>query len=70
MNQIFARSGLPQSLVSDKGTQFINETVETCCKVLGLPHTATTAHSKEEYGPVERANKEDMRHLRAFILII
>ena len=27
----------------------------------------TTAHSKEENGMVERANKEVMRHLRAFV---
>ena len=67
LNQIFARSGVPQSLVSDKGTQFVNELMTAYCQMAGIHQRTTTANSKEENGLVERANKEVMRHLRAFV---
>ena len=61
LNGIFARLGIPQEMVSDRGTQFINELIAAYCKLVHV------AHSKEENGMVERANKEVMRHLRAFV---
>ena len=60
LNQIFARTGVPQSLLSDKGTQFVNELMEAYCQLAGIHQHTTTAHSKEENGLVERANKEVM----------
>jgi len=67
LNGIFARLGIPQEMVSDRGTQFINELIAAYCKLAHVDHIMTTAHSKEENGMVERANKEVMRHLRAFV---
>ena len=67
LNGIFARLGIPQEMVSDRDTQFINELIAAYCKLAKVDHIMTTAHSKEENGMVERANKEVMRHLRAFV---
>ena len=67
LNGIFARLGIPQEMVSDRGTQFINELITAYCKLARVDHIMTTFHSKEENGMVERANNEVMRRLRAFL---
>jgi hypothetical protein len=67
LTSVFARLGVPEEMVSDRGTQFINELIAAYCKLAKINHIMTTAHSKEENGMVERANKEVMRHLRAFV---
>mgnify|MGYP000847459154 CR=1 FL=1 len=61
------RYGEPIQILSDGGTQFVNETVQALCAMLQIDIIKTTAYSKEENGLVERANKEVLRHLRAFI---
>ena len=62
------RYGAPQALQSDKGSQFVNETIQELLKLVGSEHKTTLPDSKEENGIVERANKEVMRHLRAILL--
>jgi hypothetical protein len=54
-------------IVFDKGTQFVNDLVNEYNKLWGTDQIRTMAYSKEENAIVERANKEVMRHLRAFI---
>jgi len=63
-NQIF---GQPHQIVSDNGTQYCNEIIAELTSIWGVEHLRTVAHSHEENGMVERANKEVMRHLRALI---
>ncbi len=62
------RYGAPDKLRSDRGTQFVNDTITELLKLVGTEHVLTMAESKEENSIVERANKEVMRHLRAIIL--
>ena len=61
------RYGSPSEIRTDNGTQFINETVIDLIKIIGSRHSTSTAYSHEENALVERANKEVMRHLRAFL---
>jgi hypothetical protein len=61
------RYGTPAQIQSDGGTQFVNDTVQALCDLLGTQKITTVAYSKEENALVERSNKEVMRHLRAFI---
>lgn len=42
--------------------------VTELCKKLQVDTITSTPYSKEEKGIVERANKEVLRHLRAFIV--
>ena len=63
-NQIF---GQPYQIVSDNGTQYCNEIIDELITIWGAEHLRTVAHSHEENGIVERANKEILRHLRALI---
>jgi transposase InsO family protein len=62
------RYGQPSQILYDKGTQFVNGMVTELCKKLQVDTITSTPYSKEENGIVERANKEVLRHLRAFIV--
>jgi hypothetical protein len=65
--QHIGRYGQMSTLRSDRGTQFVNETIDQLMKLWGIRHEKTIAYSKEENSIVERANKEVMRHLRAIV---
>ena len=65
-----ARYGIPAYIQSDKGSQFGNEVISEVIKIMGTEHITTLPYSKEENSIVERANKEVMRHLRAFVFDI
>lgn len=62
-----SRYGQPLQILSDGGTQFLNETVKALCNLMKVDSIVATPYSKQENGMVERANKEVLRHLRAFI---
>lgn len=61
------RYGTPLQLLSDGGTQFLNDCVQLLNKTMNISYIQSTPHSKEENGLVERANKEVLRHIRAFV---
>ena len=56
--------GTPSQILTDNGTQFVNELVEELFKVFGVQHMTILAYFKEKNAIVERANKEVLRHLR------
>ena len=58
--------GVPVDIGSDGGSQFM-AVVDELIAIVGATHSVTLAHSHEESGIIERANKEIMRHLRAFM---
>ena len=62
-----SRYGQPLQILSDGGTQYLNETVKALCTMLQVNTIVATPYSKQENGMVERANKEVLRHLRAFV---
>jgi transposase InsO family protein len=61
------RFGTPIQIMTDGGTQFVNELWEAYCELLGTQKLESFPYSHEENGIVERANKEVMRHLRAIV---
>jgi transposase InsO family protein len=65
--QHVGRYGVPATVRSDRGSQFVNEILAELSSVLGTEQEFTTAYSKEENAIVERMNKEVMRHLRAIL---
>jgi hypothetical protein len=65
--QHFNRYGCPEDIRTDNSTQFINEQLAFVTKWWQVNHIRITPHSHEENGMVERANKEVLRHLRAFV---
>ena len=61
------RFGQPHQLISDNGPQFVNETIQALCDLIGTEHILTVPYSHEGNAIVERVNKEIMRHLRALV---
>ena len=61
------RNGVPNQILSDNGSQYVNNIIAEYTKLIGTEHITTTAYSHEENAIVERANKEVLRHLRAMI---
>jgi len=59
--------GCPNVIQMDNGPEFVNQVVTETMTLLGTQGAHVLAYSKEENAIVERANKEVMRHLRAFI---
>lgn len=57
----------PAQLVSDKGSQFMNDLVQDLIKQLGTEFVGTIPYSKEENSIVERANKEVTRYIRDYV---
>jgi transposase InsO family protein len=54
----------PLELVTDFGSQFVNQLLSHFNEMTGIKHHTTIPYSKEENGIVERANKEVNRHIR------
>jgi hypothetical protein len=66
-----ARALIDFIILSDRGTQFLNDMITRLIKEgISAFQRVTTAASKEENAVVERANKEVNRHLRAFVFNI
>ena len=65
--QHVGRYGIPSTIRSNRGSQFVNEIITQLIQLMHSDHAKTLAYSKEENAIVERANKEVMRHLRAII---
>ena len=54
----------PNEIMTDKGSQFMNETLTKFANLAGITHLSSIPYSKEENGIVERANKEVNRLIR------
>ena len=61
------RYGAPSYLLSDRGSQFVNEIISALTMIVGTQQLFSIAYSKEENAVVERGNKEVMKHLRGMI---
>jgi transposase InsO family protein len=51
-------------IVTDQGSQFMNQTLQSFATLTRVRHHGTMPYSKEENGIVERANKEVNRNIR------
>jgi hypothetical protein len=67
LHQHVGRYGLPHSIQSDRGKQFVNALISELFTAIGTKQKLTTAYSKQENAIVERANKEVLRHLNAIL---
>ena len=62
--QHFGRYGPPVEILTDKGSEYLNETIKQFLKSQFVKQTNTPiAHSHEQNSRVERVNKELKRHL-------
>ena len=66
-NRIYRYHGLPDSIVSDRGSQFISALWTRLCKRLGIQRRLSTAYHPESDGQTEEANKGIKQYLLSYI---
>ena len=66
LREVYRHRGLPTSIVSDRGTQFVSALWKCLCKRLGIRADYSTAFHPETDGQTERANQDIETKLRAY----
>ena len=66
MKHIVLLYGIPQSIVTDQGSQFMSDVFKRLCKLLKLNKLNTTAYHPESNGALERTHKTMVEYLRCF----
>ena len=62
-----AKFGLPEILVTDNGTEFINNEIITICHLYNIKHKPRTSHAPWTNGLVEDMNRSLQEYLRCII---
>ena len=62
-----AKFGLPEILVTDNGTEFINHEIITLCHLYNFKHKPRTSHAPWTIGLVEGMNRSRQEYLRCII---
>ena len=55
-SNLFSRFGILRALISDRGTHFCNQTVETLLRKYNVTHKGSTAYHLQTNGQVEVLN--------------
>ena len=55
--EIICRHGVPEEILSDRGTSFINETIKELCQKFQTKHRLTSSYRPQTNGMVERFNR-------------
>ena len=63
---VWLKHGLPTSLTSDRGSQFVSKMWDSLCKLLGIRAKLSTAHHSKTNGQSKIANQEAERHLQTY----
>ena len=66
---VFRHHGLPRSIVSDRGPQFVSLFWAEVCKALKINRRLSTAWHPQTDGATERANQELEAYLRMFVAL-
>jgi hypothetical protein len=67
LQNVWKLHGLPRSIVSDRGPQFVAEFTRELYRLLGITLSATTAYHPQADGQTERVNQELEQYLRVFV---
>ena len=54
---IICRHGCPRELLTDQGTHFVNELIDSMCNRIGVRHRLSTPYHPQTNGLVERFNR-------------
>lgn len=64
LHETFCRFGMPTSLKTDNGPQFISNELEAFCEEFGIKHIRTTPYWPQANGEVERINRSIGKRLK------
>ncbi|XP_055543744.1 uncharacterized protein K02A2.6-like [Wyeomyia smithii] len=63
-HETFCRYGIPESIKSDNGPQFMSESLQSFCTEFGIELRKTTPYWPQANGEVERANRSLKKRLQ------
>ncbi|SJL07261.1 uncharacterized protein ARMOST_10604 [Armillaria ostoyae] len=66
-DHVYARHGMPQVVISDRGPQFVSAFMKELYRMLDITQNASTAFHPQTDGQTERVNQEVEKYLRIFI---
>ena len=66
-HRVFALHGLPSTIISDRGTQFVSHFWQSLCEILGIKSLLSTAFHPQLDGQTERTNGTVETYLRMFV---
>lgn len=64
LHETFCRFGMPETIRSDNGPQFISEEMKSFCEQYGIKLLKTTPYWPQANGEVERANRAILKRLK------
>jgi transposase InsO family protein len=67
VDQVYRWVGLPDTIVSDRGPQFVSEFWGEFCRILGIQRKLSTAHHPQTDGQTEIVNQHVAQRLRPLI---
>ena len=67
VEEIVPMFGVPEALLSDRGTNLLSHLMEDVCKLLGIKKLNTTAHHPQCNGMIERFNRTLKSMLRKHV---
>lgn len=67
VNNIVCRHGIPESVLTDQGANFLSQIFKNMCKLLKLRKIRTTAFHPQTNGQLERSHRTITEYLRHFI---
>ena len=68
IDNVYSRFGLPDKLMTDRGTQFDADFFKEFCRLLGIKPSMTTAFHPQANGGTERINREVQLYLSIFCI--
>ena len=66
-NSVICKQGVPKTVVTDNGKEFVNQIFEEVAKLLNMKHLKTTAYHPQANGIIERANGTVVNILRTLV---
>jgi transposase InsO family protein len=68
VEEIILKFGIPQTALTDQGSNFMSEVFSNVCKILRIRKIKCTAYQPQSNGYLERYNRVLVEYLRCFIL--
>ncbi len=66
-DHIYAKHGMPQVVISDRGPQFVSKFMKELYRLLDITPNASTAWHPQTDGQTERVNQEIEKYLHIFV---
>lgn len=67
LNEVWKHHGMPRSIRSDRGPQFVADFTRELCRLAGVKQETSTAYHPQTDGQTERVNQELEQFIRLFV---